>query len=302
MTIRIGASEIGGTFYTQALALKKCFASVPSLPNVEVVESHLGASIENAHRLESGDLDFAFISAPWVAAAKRGTTPFSRSLDLKTVAPMNIGPNFFIVRADSPLTKVADLRGRKLAIGLRTSGMTPHADAVLNALRMGPHDLERVYVDFAEGAEMLVAGDVDAQYQRPIPNRVMTDLCQRVPLRILRFDSDEINAAWHAIPYDRPVLMRKGAIPGLIEDIPQLGVVNLLVAHARCSDDLVSTIAQTIIDNAVALGTLNPLFAGLHDLISMSASELFALLQFDDVTLHPGAVRAYANANGLEAT
>ena len=186
MTIRIGASEIGGTFYTQALALKKCFASVPSLPNVEVVKSHLGASIENAHRLESGDLDFAFISAPWVAAAKRGTTPFSRSLDLKTVAPMNIGPNFFIVRADSPLTKVADLRGRKLAIGLRTSGMTPHADAVLNALRMGPHDLERVYVDFAEGAEMLVAGDVDAQYQRPIPNRVMTDLCQRVPLRILR--------------------------------------------------------------------------------------------------------------------
>ena len=156
MTIRIGASEIGGTFYTQALALKKCFASVPSLPNVEVVKSHLGASIENAHRLESGDLDFAFISAPWVAAAKRGTTPFSRSLDLK------------------------------LAIGLRTSGMTPHADAVLNALRMGPHDLERVYVDFAEGAEMLVAGDVDAQYQRPIPNRVMTDLCQRVPLRILR--------------------------------------------------------------------------------------------------------------------
>ncbi len=46
---------------TEALALKKIFGFVPSFPFVKIVGSRLGASIENAHRLDSGDFDFAFI-------------------------------------------------------------------------------------------------------------------------------------------------------------------------------------------------------------------------------------------------
>lgn len=296
MSIRIGASEIGGTFYAQALALKRLFECVPAAPPIEIVESRLGASIENAYRLDSAEIDFAFISAPWVAAAKRGAKPFSRPLDLRTIAPMNIGPNFFVARADSPLRKVSDLRGRKLAIGLRTSGMTPHADAVLSAVGLGADDLERAYVDFAEGADMLAAGHVDAQYQRPIPNQVMTDLCRRVPLRVLRFEPNEFAAALRAVPYDRPILMRKGAIPGLLEDIPQMGVVNLLVAHAGCDEGIVNLVAQTIKHNTAFLGASDPLFGELHEIMNMEPDQLLALLEFDGVTLHPGAVRAYLNA------
>jgi hypothetical protein len=51
MTIRTGASEQGGTFYTQALALKEVFGHVPALPAVEVDESRVGASIETAKRV-----------------------------------------------------------------------------------------------------------------------------------------------------------------------------------------------------------------------------------------------------------
>lgn len=96
MNLRIGTSEIGGTFYTQALALKEILKNTPDLPPIAIIESTAGASIENALRLEAGDLDLAFISAPWVSAAKKGVSPFTASLDLKTVAPMNLGPNFFV--------------------------------------------------------------------------------------------------------------------------------------------------------------------------------------------------------------
>ena len=295
MTIRIGASEIGGTFYTQALALRKVFSRLPALPPVEIVESQVGASIENSIRLDVGALDFAFISAPWVAAAKNGTAPFLRSIDLKTVAPMNVGPNFFVVRANSTLHNVSDLRGKKLAIGLKTGGMTPHADAVLKALGLGPNDLERIHVDFADGARMLISGEVDAQYQRPIPNQVMTELSEQILVRVLRYEPRQIEAALKAVPYDRPTLMKKGAVPGLDEDIPQLGVLNLLVSHARVHEETVRLVVQAVVANAVELGALVPLFAGLRELLDTTRLERCALLEFDNVTLHPGAASAYAN-------
>ena len=77
MPIRIGTGERGGTFYTQGLALKAALERIPHAPDIEVLESSAGVSIENANRLEAGEIDFGFISAPWVVAAKQGTAPFT---------------------------------------------------------------------------------------------------------------------------------------------------------------------------------------------------------------------------------
>ena len=106
MPIRIGTGERGGTFYTQGLALKAALERIPGNPGIEVVESPSGVSIENANRLDAGDIDFGIISAPWVAAARKGTVPFTQAIDLRIAAPMNLGPNFFIARADSGLRKI----------------------------------------------------------------------------------------------------------------------------------------------------------------------------------------------------
>ena len=128
--IRIGTGERGGTFYTQGLALKAAIERIPHAPDIEVLESSAGVSIENANRLEAGEIDFGFISAPWVVAAKQGTAPFMRAIDIRVAAPMNLGPNFFIARANSGLRKVADLRGRRVAVGMKDGGMAPHAEGV----------------------------------------------------------------------------------------------------------------------------------------------------------------------------
>src|SRR6266850_2088999 len=87
-SIRIGTGERGGTFYTQGLALKAAMERIPRTPRIEVVESPAGMSIENAYRLDAGDIDFGFISAPWVAAAKQGAPPFTQAVDLLIAAPM----------------------------------------------------------------------------------------------------------------------------------------------------------------------------------------------------------------------
>jgi uncharacterized protein len=290
--IRIGTGEHGGTFYTQGLALKAALERIPHAPDIEVLESSAGVSIENANRLEAGEIDFGFISAPWVVAAKQGTAPFTRAIDIRVAAPMNLGPNFFIARADSGLRKVADLRGRRVAVGMKDGGMAPHAEGVFAALGMGPSDLDRVYVDFAEGAEMLATGAVDAQFQCPIPNRVMNELSERILVRVLTYDPPHLDAALKVIPHDRRIIMQKGAVRGLDQDVPQLGVLNLLVTHARLDAATVQRVVGAIMLAAADLGRLDPLFAGLAELIETFRGERQAA-DFGGAGLHPGALRAY---------
>jgi uncharacterized protein len=299
MLIRIGTGEIGGTFYTQGLALKAALERAPRLPPIEVVESRAAVSIENAIRLDAGEIELGIISAPWVASAAQGRHPFDRPIDLRVAAPMNIGPNFFVARADSGLRKVSDLRGRKVAVGMNGGGMAEHAEAVFGALGIGADEVTRIYVDFAEGADMLASGEVDAQFQCPIPNRVMTDLSERVRVRVLSYDPPHLEAALKSIPLDRRIVMRKGAFRGHDEDLPQLGVLNLLVTHARVDADTIRDVVTAIVLATSELERLHPLFAGLPELFGMF-KDPSRVAEFAGAELHPGAARAYREMGLLE--
>jgi TRAP transporter TAXI family solute receptor len=292
MTIRIGTSERGGTFYSQGSALKTIFERQPELAPVELVESK-SASTENAGRLEADKIEFGFMASNWIGRARNGEAPFGKPMDLAMAAPMNAGPLFFVVRAESPIRSFSDLRARRIAVGPRTSGMVQHAHCIFGALGMSFSDFEPIYLDFAAGADALAAGDIDAQLQCPIPNAVMTNLARRVGLRILPYERDELEKVMQAVPYYRRTVMRKGAIRGLDADSPQVAVVNVLVSHRRVPEATVCAAVEAIVASWDELGRLNPLFLDMGELFQPLRSQGAAALEFGGVTLHAGAVRAY---------
>lgn len=298
MTIRIGTSERDGTFYSQGSALKTIFERQPELAPVELVESK-SASTENAGRLEADDIEFGFMASNWIGRARNGEAPFGKPIDLAMAAPMNAGPLFLIVRAESPIRTFSDLRARRIAVGPRTSGMVQHAHCIFGALGMSFSDFEPIYLDFAAGAEALAAGDVDAQLQCPIPNAVMTNLARRVGLRILPYERDELEKVMQAVPYYRRTVMRKGAIRGLDADSPQVAVVNVLVSHRRVPEATVCAAVEAIVASWDELGRLNPLFLDMGELFQPLRSQGAAALEFGGVTLHAGALRAYRKAGLL---
>jgi TRAP transporter TAXI family solute receptor len=295
MTLRIGTSERDGTFYSQGRALEILFERRPALAPVEVLASN-SASMENALRLDAGEIELGFMASNWVGRAKNGEAPFARPIDLAMAAPMNAGPLFFVVRAESPIRSFSDLRGRRIAIGPRTSGMVQHAHGLFGALGMRFSDLSPIYLDFAAGAAALAAGEVDAQFQCPIPNPVMTKLAQRVRVRVLPYEPAELEAVLRAAPYYRRTVMRAGAIRGLEADLPQIAVVNVLVTHRRVPDSIVQEAVTAIATGFRELGELNPLFAEIEELFAPLRLRGPAALEFGGVPLHPGALRAYREA------
>jgi TRAP transporter TAXI family solute receptor len=298
MPIRIGTAEPNSTFLTQGLALKAILDERPGLTPVTIVESP-AASIDNAKRLGAGDLEFGFMASNWTGLAKRGEPPFQQPIEIRIAAPMNAGPLFFIARTDSGIATASDLSGKRVAIGPESSGMAQHARLIFKSLGLSFSDFTPVHLDFAAGAEALTARRIDAQLQCPIPNKVMTELAEQTPVRVLRFEPRQLEGLIAAVPFYRRTTMRAGAFRGLERDIEQPAVVNVLVTHERVPEDVVQEAVSTILTDREELGRLNRLFIGMDKLFEPLRSKGLGELEFGGVEVHPGAARAYAKAGLL---
>src|ERR1700721_985109 len=112
MTVRLGTSELDGTFYSQGIALKRLLEWQAAPVPVDVLESK-SASIDNANRLHIGAIELGFMASNWFGVAPGGKPPFTHPSELRMAAPMNAGPLFFITRAETPIASVSDLRGKR---------------------------------------------------------------------------------------------------------------------------------------------------------------------------------------------
>lgn len=293
--MRIGTAEADSTFLAQGEALRAVLLAKGVPGPVEVLLSP-SASIDNANRLHAGDIDYGFMAANWIGRARMGLPPFKHPIDLRMVAPMNAGPLFFIVIDDSDIRSIGDLKGRRLAPGMATSGMTQHAHTIFDALGMKLADCDVRYLDFAAGAEALCRGEIDAQLQCPIPNKIMTALDAKVELRVLPYRADELQAVLSHVPFYRRATMRKGALRALTADTDQPGVVNVLVTHARADKGLVEQVTGAIVGGTDQLVRACALYDGMATLFEPLRTAGPAALQFGGVALHDGALAAYRTA------
>jgi TRAP transporter TAXI family solute receptor len=299
MSVRIGTSELGGTFYTQGQAIAELFNRARADGDkCEVLTTE--ASIHNAEQIDRSELEFGFMASNWIGRAKNATAPFSKPIALRMVAPANAGPMCFVKLAGSPIRSVADFAGKRIAVGTKGSGMEQHIHTMFDVLGISFDSFTPVNMGFAEGADALVAGEIDVQFHPPIPNKVLTDLSRRADIRVVPFAAGQVDRILSQVPFYRSIVMEKGIFRGVVGDVTQIGVVNVIVTHERVGENLVHDMAKAIADNLDELPRLNPLFKGLKDLFEPLREKGSAAFEFGGVELHPGAVRAYREARWLE--
>lgn len=299
MALRIGTSEYGGTFYTQGMVLAELFNRGRS-KNDRCEVKTTDASIHNAEQLDRGELEFGFMASNWIGRAKDAMPPFTKRIDIRMVAPANAGPMCFVKLAGASIESVADLAGKRIAIGAKGSGMEQHIRTIFGILGLSFDDFTPVYMGFAEGADALVASAIDVQFHPPIPNKVLTDLSQRADLRVIPFASGQLEEVLSNVPFYRPVVVEKNVFRGVAEDVTQVGVINVVVTHERVAENIVYDMAQAIASNLDALPRINPLFKGLKDLFEPLRTKGVSAFEFGGVPLHPGAAKAYREAGWLK--
>ncbi|NKB22201.1 MAG: TAXI family TRAP transporter solute-binding subunit [Alphaproteobacteria bacterium] len=295
MHIRIGTSEIDGTFHRQGEAV----ATILRATHTVETEPMSGSSVGSALGLHSGDLQFGFSASNWVGRALRGEEPFKEPIDIRMAAPANVGPMFFVVRADSDLHTIDDMKGRKVSVNVANSGMYQHTRTIFGILGISFDEFEPVHLTFEEGAAALKAGKIDAQWQCPIPNPVMTELADSTDVRVLEYGPGQLEKVIAEATFYRRAVMPVGAFRGIEQETAQVAVLNVIATHERVDDAMVHEFVSTMVNNAKALGETQELYRGLADLFAELKTKGQSVFEPGGVSLHPGAVQAYRDAGLL---
>ena len=295
MHIRIGTSEIEGTFHRQGEAV----AEILRAKHTVEIEPMAGSSVGSALGLHSGDLQFGLSASNWVGRALRGEDPFKEPIGIRMAAPANVGPMFFVVRADSDLHTIDDMKGRKISVNVINSGMYQHTRTIFGILGISFDEFGPVHMTFEEGAAALKAGKIDAQWQCPIPNPVMTELADGTDVRVLEYAPGQLEKIIAEGNFYRRAVMPVGAFRGIERETAQVGVLNVIATHERVEDAMVHELVTTMIENVNLLGERQELYLGLADLFAELKTEGQSVSEPGGVSLHPGAIQAYRDAGLL---
>jgi hypothetical protein len=300
MKIRIGTNETGGTFHSQGAALAAMLRERTDIGEIELVPVE-SASVGNAEALGRGEIEFGFMASNWIGRALRGEAPFAAPIALRMASPANAGPMFFVVRRDSDILTLDDMRGRRVVIGPKDSGMVQHVHNIFGTLGIGFGEFTPINMNFGDGADALAEGRVDVQWQCPVPNKVMTDLANRCDVRVLQYRPGQLEAVLDAIEFYRRATLPRGAFRGLDADSDQVGVLNIVATHERVDPGLVRAVVAAMVANADALAASLPLYRGLAALYEPLREHGATALEPGGAKLHPGAAAAYREASLLNA-
>ncbi|KMO44792.1 C4-dicarboxylate ABC transporter substrate-binding protein [Methylobacterium tarhaniae] len=120
-------------------------------------------STENLVLLRDGRVDLGLVQGEYAYEALTGE---GAKPAVTVVAPVYAAPGLFVVPADSPVRRIDDLRGRPVALGTRSSGLTAMGRTVLRGSGIDPeHDIRPVLLDQAgDGPAMLRDGRAAALF------------------------------------------------------------------------------------------------------------------------------------------
>jgi len=292
--VAIATSDVDSTFHRQAVALGEMWKDNGLVDSV--LPLFTSGSVENAHLVADHKADYAFMAANWLPLGATGKAPFKAALPVALMTPINTGPLFFVARGDSRLASFADLKGKRVGLGHENSGMVQHIHTIFRALGLSIDWFQPVYCHVGPGNEMLLKGEIDAQWQPPIPNVQFGDLAARTPLKVLSFAADERRRILDNVPYYAEAVIPKGAFKGQDGDTTEVAVVNVLAVHAQADEETVFRRTKAIIDHADDLARRNPLYRGLDRLLKDAGRRIIPVLGKAGAPQHPGAARAFREA------
>ena len=278
----VGTGSITGVYYPTGGALCRLMNQAPSLPECTVLSTE--GSQENLALLRKGKIDLALVQADLLWEARHGAGS-GRGHRLEGISPLFTlynEPLNLVVRADSGIESLGDLKGKRLDLGPAGSGDRVTATALLGALGWQSDQIPQGSAD--DRTQALCAGESDALFLVAAnPSQAITELLGRCRARLIPVEGDAVDTLIASRPDYRKIRIAPGLYPGLEETVPTFGTAAVLVARDDLPATLIYRIDDYLLANMARFKRLHPAFLSLEKEQMLAAAPL---------ALHPGS-RAY---------
>ncbi|MDO8932301.1 MAG: TAXI family TRAP transporter solute-binding subunit [Rhodocyclaceae bacterium] len=286
--INVLTGGTSGVYYPLGVALSQIYGK--AMPAAKVAVQVTKASSENLNLLEAGRGEVAFSLGDAVNEAWKGNPEAGFKAPLKKLRTLaGIYPNFIqiVASADSGIKTLADLRGKRVAVGAPKSGTELNARDIFKAAGMSYADFGKVeYLPFGESVELIKNRQLDATLiSAGLGVAAIRDLATAVKIVIVPIPVDVVARIGEAA-YQADTVPAN-TYNGQTADVPTVAIQNFLVTHAGVSTDTVYQMTKSMFDNLDQVVAAHGAAKGIKKENAAKGSP---------IPLHPGAEKYYREA------
>ncbi|MBO8192568.1 TAXI family TRAP transporter solute-binding subunit [Streptomyces oryzae] len=281
--VSTGVYERYGTLFKQRLAR--------DLPRVDMTLQHSQGSVQNLARLASGQADFT-ITASDALATYRANGGKGAS-HIRACARLYDDYMQLVVPRDSPVDSAKDLKGLRVGVGEKRSGVALVTERLLKAAGLDmEHDVHPVRKGIDTMPKLLSEGKLDAFFwSGGLPTGAIERLAERTDIRLVQL-GDLLPRLHEQRPdtrYYRAAVMAPDAYPTVQRgrSVKTVAIANILVTMDRTDPELTEGITRSVIKSRDQIG---------REVHAAQKVDLRTAIYTDPVPLHEGARRYYRSA------
>ena len=244
--VNIATGGTAGTYYPIGGAIAEVLNK--DAQGVNASAQSTGASVANINMLKDKQVDMAIVQNDIAYYAVNGTEMFENKVEsLRGIASLYPETCQFVTLEESGIKTIADLKGKRVAVGAAGSGVEGNVRQILKAYGLTYDDIDEQFLSFAEGATALKDGTVDvACLTAGYPTASVQDVASQKKIRLIPLDNDKIEALIKDYPFYTKTSIPAGTYQGFDEDVPAVSVMAILVATDKMTDDAGYTITKAI--------------------------------------------------------
>lgn len=248
--LNIATGGTAGTYYPLGGALAELLNQ--NIKGMNASAQSTGASVANVNMLKDGSVDIAFIQNDIAYYAANGKEMFkdNKVESIRGIAALYPETVQFVTTADKGIKSIADLKGKKVAVGASGSGAEANARQILGAYGLTYDDIDVQYLSFGEAADALKDGNVDVGVVvAGFPTAAIQDLAANKSAALVNIDAEHADKLMKQYPYFTKITVPKGTYPGQEEDVSTVAVKCVIVTTDKLSDDLGEQIVKAIYEH-----------------------------------------------------
>ena len=289
--VAIATGGTAGVYFPLGAALAEVWSG--KVPNVQATAQTSGASVANIRLLQRSDVAVAFIQNDITYYAFHGTEMFMDRVANKTQPIANLRgmamlypETIQVVTLKSKnINSIADLRGKRIAVGAPGSGTEVNARQILRAFELGYYNTRPDFLNFAEAADQLKDGVIDAAFiTAGFPTAAVQDIASSRDLKILAIPRDVVDLLREHYPYYTRVTVPANTYKGQTESVDTAAVMAMLVTRQDVEEALIHTLTSALWTNTDRLQAAHARGKDIATNTSRSGMP---------ITMHAGALRFY---------
>ena len=297
--ITIGTGGVTGVYYPAGGAICRLVNRGRKNHGIRCAVESTSGSIYNIESLREEEIDVAVAQSDWQYHAYNGTAHFEKQgamRNLRSMFSLHSEPMTIVVRKNSGINTLNDIKGKVVNIGDKGSGVRATFKLLMKSKGWTLGDFKAIAeLGATQQAKALCDGAIDVMvYAAGHPNGAVqeaTTSCDSKIIPIDRNDSDIVKLL-QGSPYYTWVDIPGGMYAGNSSDVETVGVRATFLTTEGIDEDIVYNIVKAVFDNFDNFKTLHPVFTILqkNDLVTDG----------NTAPLHKGAIRYFKESGMLD--